>query len=63
VAGVAPDNCCQELLARAASEREWLPVLGDLEEKDADAEAAQQQLAAFALAEINRIISDLSEPV
>ena len=38
-------------------------VLGDLEETDPVAEAAQRQLAAYALAEIERIISDLSEPV
>jgi phosphatidylserine/phosphatidylglycerophosphate/cardiolipin synthase-like enzyme len=38
-------------------------VLGDLEEQDADSEAAQRKLAAFALAEIERIIADLSEPV
>ena len=38
-------------------------VLGDLEEKDPAAEAAQRQLAAIALAEIDRIITDLSEPV
>jgi phosphatidylserine/phosphatidylglycerophosphate/cardiolipin synthase-like enzyme len=38
-------------------------VLGDLEEPDADAEAAQRQLAAYALEEIERIIHDLSEPV
>jgi phosphatidylserine/phosphatidylglycerophosphate/cardiolipin synthase-like enzyme len=38
-------------------------VLGDLEETDPVAEAAQRQLAAYALTEIERIISDLSEPV
>lgn len=38
-------------------------VLGDLEETNPAAEAAQQQLAAYALAEIQRIISDLAEPV
>lgn len=38
-------------------------VLGDLEETDPAAEAAQRQLAAFALAEIERIITDLCEPV
>jgi hypothetical protein len=38
-------------------------VLGDLEETDPDAEAAQRELAAYALAEIQRIITDLSEPV
>jgi phosphatidylserine/phosphatidylglycerophosphate/cardiolipin synthase-like enzyme len=38
-------------------------VLGDLEETDPDAEAAQRQLAAFALTEIDRIIADLSQPV
>ena len=30
---------------------------------DADAETAQQQLVAFALAEIDRMITDLSVPV
>jgi hypothetical protein len=38
-------------------------VLGDLEEMDPVAEAAQRQLASYALTEIERIISDLSEPV
>jgi phosphatidylserine/phosphatidylglycerophosphate/cardiolipin synthase-like enzyme len=38
-------------------------VLGDLEETNPQAEAAQQQLATFALAEIDRIITDLAEPV
>ncbi|HEX6685783.1 MAG TPA: tetratricopeptide repeat protein [Candidatus Limnocylindrales bacterium] len=38
-------------------------VLGDLEETDPTAEAAQQQLAAHALAEIDHIITDLAEPV
>lgn len=38
-------------------------VLGDLEEKDAAAETAQRQLAAFALNEIQRIITQLAEPV
>ena len=38
-------------------------VIGDLEEDDAAAEAAQRELAAYALAEIDRIINDLSEPV
>jgi phosphatidylserine/phosphatidylglycerophosphate/cardiolipin synthase-like enzyme len=38
-------------------------VLGDLEETEAAAEAAQRQLAAFAVTEIDRIIADLAEPV
>jgi hypothetical protein len=38
-------------------------VFGDLEENDPVAEAAHRQLAAFALAEIERIIADLAEPV
>jgi phosphatidylserine/phosphatidylglycerophosphate/cardiolipin synthase-like enzyme len=38
-------------------------VLGDLEETDPEAEAAQRELAAYALTEIERIITDLSEPV
>jgi phosphatidylserine/phosphatidylglycerophosphate/cardiolipin synthase-like enzyme len=38
-------------------------VLGDLEETDATAETNQRKLAAYALAEINRIIADLSKPV
>jgi phosphatidylserine/phosphatidylglycerophosphate/cardiolipin synthase-like enzyme len=38
-------------------------VLGDLEENDPVAEAAQRQLAVFALAEFERIIADLAEPV
>jgi hypothetical protein len=45
---------------------ESIIVLGDLEETErtsARAEAAQQQLAAYALAEIDRIITDLAVPV
>ena len=42
---------------------ENIVVLGDLEETDPAAEAAQRQLAAFALAEINRMIAQLAEPV
>jgi phosphatidylserine/phosphatidylglycerophosphate/cardiolipin synthase-like enzyme len=38
-------------------------VMGDLEETRPTAEAAQRKLAAFALAEINRIITTLSQPV
>jgi phosphatidylserine/phosphatidylglycerophosphate/cardiolipin synthase-like enzyme len=38
-------------------------VLGDLEETDPAAEAAQRQIATFALAEIDRIITTLSDPV
>jgi phosphatidylserine/phosphatidylglycerophosphate/cardiolipin synthase-like enzyme len=38
-------------------------VLGDLEEIDPAAEAAQQKLAAYALAEIDRIITILTQPV
>lgn len=38
-------------------------VLGDLEEKDPQAEAAQRQLASFALTEIERIIADHCQPV
>lgn len=37
-------------------------VLGDLEESSPTAEAAQQAIAGFALAEIDRIILDLAEP-
>lgn len=33
------------------------------EEADPDAEAAQERLAGFALDEIERIITDLSQPV
>jgi phosphatidylserine/phosphatidylglycerophosphate/cardiolipin synthase-like enzyme len=42
---------------------ENLLLLGDLEETDPAAETAQRQLAAYALTEIERIISDLCEPV
>jgi phosphatidylserine/phosphatidylglycerophosphate/cardiolipin synthase-like enzyme len=42
---------------------ENIVVLGDLEETDAEAEAAQRQLSAYALAEIERIINLLAEPV
>lgn len=38
-------------------------VLGDLEETDPRAEAAQRQLAGYALAEIDRIIQDLARPI
>lgn len=38
-------------------------VIGDLEETDAESEAAQQRIAAFALAEIERIVHNLAEPV
>ena len=38
-------------------------MLGDLEETDATAEAAQRQIATFALGEIDRIITTLSDPV
>jgi len=38
-------------------------VVGDLEETDAAAEAAQRQVAGYALAEIERIRTELSEPV
>jgi phosphatidylserine/phosphatidylglycerophosphate/cardiolipin synthase-like enzyme len=38
-------------------------VLGDLEEGSPKAEEAQRQVAAAALAEIDRIIADLGEPV
>jgi phosphatidylserine/phosphatidylglycerophosphate/cardiolipin synthase-like enzyme len=37
-------------------------VLGDLEETREDAEAAQRELASYALQEISRIITDLSRP-
>jgi phosphatidylserine/phosphatidylglycerophosphate/cardiolipin synthase-like enzyme len=37
-------------------------VIGDLEEARPDAQTAQQQIAQYALGEINRIITDLSEP-
>ncbi len=42
---------------------ENIVVLGDLEETDPDAEAAQRTLAKYALAEIDRIISNLAEQV
>jgi phosphatidylserine/phosphatidylglycerophosphate/cardiolipin synthase-like enzyme len=38
-------------------------VLGDLEETSTDAEEAQRAMAGHALAEIDRIIADLAEPV
>jgi phosphatidylserine/phosphatidylglycerophosphate/cardiolipin synthase-like enzyme len=38
-------------------------VIGDLEETNAAAEVAQRKIAGYAQAEINRIISDLSQPV
>jgi phosphatidylserine/phosphatidylglycerophosphate/cardiolipin synthase-like enzyme len=38
-------------------------VLGDLAETDPDAEKAQRTLAGYALTEIERIITDLGEPV
>ncbi|WP_433306258.1 phospholipase D-like domain-containing protein [Actinoplanes sp. CA-030573] len=42
---------------------ENIVVLGDLEETDDDAKVAQKELAAYALAEIDRIITKLSRPV
>ena len=42
---------------------ENIVVLGDLEETDPAAETAQRRLAAFALAEIDRIITTLARPV
>jgi phosphatidylserine/phosphatidylglycerophosphate/cardiolipin synthase-like enzyme len=42
---------------------ENIVVLGDLEETDAVAEAAQGRLATAALAEIDRIITDLGRPI
>ncbi|MGX6600716.1 phospholipase D-like domain-containing protein [Micromonosporaceae bacterium Da 78-11] len=47
----------------ATLDDENIVVLGDLEETDPEAEAAQRRLAAYALAEIDRIITDLAEPV
>ncbi|MBB4740250.1 phosphatidylserine/phosphatidylglycerophosphate/cardiolipin synthase-like enzyme [Actinoplanes octamycinicus] len=41
---------------------ENIVVLGDLEERNPDAIAAQERLAGYALAEIDRIITDLSRP-
>lgn len=41
---------------------ENIVVLGDLEETDPAAKAAQERLAAYALAEIDRIITTLSRP-
>jgi hypothetical protein len=38
-------------------------VIGDLEETDPAAEADQRQLANFARTEIDRIITDLAQPV
>ncbi|GAA3611804.1 phospholipase D-like domain-containing protein [Kineosporia mesophila] len=38
-------------------------VIGDLEETDAVSEEAQRRLAGYALAEIERIVRDLAEPV
>jgi len=38
-------------------------VIGDLEEENDAAEAAQQRIAGYALAEIDRIMTDLSEPI
>jgi phosphatidylserine/phosphatidylglycerophosphate/cardiolipin synthase-like enzyme len=42
---------------------ENIVVLGDLEEDDPAAEAAQRTLAAFALGEIDRIVTDLAQEV
>ncbi|MET0491927.1 MAG: phospholipase D-like domain-containing protein, partial [Actinoplanes sp.] len=42
---------------------ENIVVLGDLEEKDPAAQALQRHLAAAALTEINRIITDLGRPL
>jgi len=42
---------------------ENIVVIGDLEETDPAAQADQQQLAGFARTEIDRIITDLAQPV
>ena len=42
---------------------ENIVVIGDLEETDPAAQADQQQLAPFARTEIDRIITDLAQPV
>ena len=42
---------------------ENIVVLGDLEETDPIAEAAQRRLATAALTEIDRIITELGRPV
>ena len=42
---------------------ENIVVVGDLEETDPDAIAAQRKLAAYVLAEIDRIVTHLSRPV
>ena len=42
---------------------ENIVVIGDLEETDPAAQADQRQLAAFARAEIDRIITELAQPV
>jgi phosphatidylserine/phosphatidylglycerophosphate/cardiolipin synthase-like enzyme len=42
---------------------ENIVVLGDLEETDDVAKAAQRRLATAALTEIDRIITDLGRPV
>jgi phosphatidylserine/phosphatidylglycerophosphate/cardiolipin synthase-like enzyme len=38
-------------------------VIGDLEETDTAAEDRQREIAGYALAEIDRIITELSEPI
>lgn len=38
-------------------------ILGDLEETDPEAEATQRMFASYAQAEIDRIITDLSQPI
>ncbi|GAA1654020.1 phospholipase D-like domain-containing protein [Actinoplanes couchii] len=42
---------------------ENIVILGDLEETDPAAEAAQRRLAGFALGEIDRMIRDLAHPI
>jgi phosphatidylserine/phosphatidylglycerophosphate/cardiolipin synthase-like enzyme len=42
---------------------ENIVVIGDLEETDPAAQADQQQLAGFARTEIDRIVTDLGQPV
>ena len=42
---------------------ENIVVLGDLEESDPAAETAQRRLAAYALADIDRIVTRLARPV
>ena len=56
-------GCFKYTAPSATLNDENIVVLGDLEETDPQARAAQQRLAGFALAEIDRITADLAHRI